>query len=110
MNFLFVETSHFTSHVTEYLTDDEYRRFQWFLIENPDSGAVVSGTGGIRKIRWSMAGRGKRGGIRVIYYWHPAKNRIYLLTLYGKSVKDDLTPAERKAWKRVVEEIENGQA
>ena len=62
MNFLFVETSHFTSHVTEYLTDDEYRRFQWFLIENPDSGAVVSGTGGIRKIRWSMAGRGKRGG------------------------------------------------
>ena len=46
----------------------------------------------------------------MIDYWHPAKNRIYLLTLYGKSVKDDLTPVERKAWKRVVEEIENGQA
>ena len=92
MNVLFVETSHFTSHVTEYLTDDEYRRFQWFLIENPNAGAVVSGTGGIRKARWSMAGRGKRGGVRVIYYRQPVKNRIYLLTLYGKSVEGRLDP------------------
>ena len=57
-----------------------------------------------------MAGRGKRGGVRVIYYWRTKKDRIYLLTLYGKNVKDDLTPAERRAWKRVVEEIENDQA
>ena len=110
MNILFVETSYFTTHVTEYLTDDEYRRFQWFLLENPHAGAVIGGTGGIRKVRWSMAGRGKRGGVRVIYYWRPEKSRIYLLTLYGKSVKDDLTLAERKVWKRVVVEIDNGQA
>ena len=110
MNILFIETSYFTAHVSEYLTDDEYRRLQWFLAERPNAGAVISGTGGIRKVRWSMAGRGKRGGVRVIYYWRTANNRIYLLTLYGKNVKDDLTPAERRVWKRVVEEIENDQA
>ena len=81
---------------------------KWFLAEHPDSGAVISGTGGLRKIRWSATGRGKRGGMRVIYYWRSAKNRLYPLTLYGKNVKDDLTSSERRAWKCVLEEIENG--
>ena len=70
---------------------------KWLLAEHPDSGAVISGTGGLRKLRWSTKGRGKRGGVRVIYYWRTTKNRIYLLTLYGKNVKDDLTLSERKA-------------
>ena len=107
MNILFVETSHFTARVHDYLTDDEYRRLQWFLAEYPDSGAVIRGTGGLRKLRWSTGGRGKRGGVRVIYYWRTAKNRVYLLTLYGKNVKDDLTASEGRAWRRVLEEIEN---
>ncbi len=107
MNILFVETSHFTARVHDHLTDDEYRRLQWHLAEHPDSGAVVSGTGGLRKLRWSAGSRGKRGGVRVIYYWRPVKNRLYLLTLYGKSVKDDLTSSERRAWRRGLEEIEN---
>ena len=97
MNSLFVETSHFTARVHGYLTDDEYRRLQWLLAEHPDSGAIISGTGELRKLRWRTTGRGKRGGIRVIYYWRTTKNRIYLLTLYGKNVKDDLTSSERKA-------------
>lgn len=110
MDTLFVETGYFTAHAGKYLTDDDYRQLQAFLVEHPDTGAVISGTGGIRKVRWSTTGRGKRGGIRVIYYWRPKESRIYLLTLYGKNVKDDLTYAERKAWKRVVEDIENDQA
>ena len=110
MNILFVETGHFTARVHDHLTDDEYRRLQWFLADHPDSGAVISGTGGLRKLRWSTEGRGKRGGVRVIYYWRPAKNRVYLLTLYGKNVKDDLTSSERRAWRRVLEEIENESA
>ena len=56
MNILFVETSHFTARVHDYLTDDEYRRLQWILAEHPDSGAVIGGTGGLRKIRWSATG------------------------------------------------------
>ena len=108
MNILFVETSHFTARVHDYPTDDEYRRLQWILAEHPDSDAVIGGTDGLRKIRWSATGRGKRGGVRVIYCWRPAKNRVYLLTLYGKNVKDDLTSSERRAWRRVLEVIENG--
>ena len=107
MNILFAETSHFTARVHDHLTDDEYRRLQWLLAEHRDSGAVISGTGGLRKLRWSTRGRGRRGGVQVICYRRPAKNRPYLLTLYGKNVKDDLTSSERRTWRRVVEEIEN---
>ena len=81
--------------------------FNGFSAEHPDSGAVISGTGGLRKLRWSTRGRGKRGGVRVICYWRPTENRLYLLTLYGENVKDDLTSSERRAWRRVLEEIEN---
>ena len=72
------------------------------------AGDIIRGSGGIRKIRWRSKGRGKRGGSRVIYYWLVSEEHIYLLTLYGKGVKDDLTPAERAAWRKVVEEIANG--
>ena len=65
-------------------------------------------TGGVREIHWAMTGRGKRGGSRVIYYWLAKEDHIYLLTLYAKSAKDDLTVAERVAWRRAVEAIDNG--
>ena len=64
-------------------------------------------TGGVRKIRWAMPGRGKRGGSRVVYYWLAQDDHIYLLTLYAKGVKDDLKAAERAAWRKVVEAINN---
>ena len=67
----------------------------------------MRGTGGVRKIRWAMVGHGKRGGSRVIYYWLAKEDHIYLLTLYAKGVKDDLTAAERVAWRRAVEAIDN---
>ena len=105
---LFIETSEFTKHLRSHLDDDSYTALQMFLSAYPDAGDIIRGSGGMRKIRWRSKERGKRGGSRVIYYWHVAEDHIYLLTLYGKGVKDDLTPAERAAWRKVVEEIKNG--
>ena len=68
---------------------------------------MIRGTGGIRKIRWAMPGRGKRGGSRIIHYWLAKEKHIYLLTVYAKGAKDDLTGAERDAWRRAVEAIDN---
>ena len=105
---LFIETTVFTKYLSSHLDDDSYAVLQAFLSERPDAGDIIRGSGGIRKIRWRSKGRGKRGGTRVIYYWLVQEEHIYLLTLYGKGVKDDLTPGERATWRKVVEEIERG--
>lgn len=105
---LFVETSNFTRHLQSHLNDDDYAALQAFLGLHPDAGDVIRGSGGIRKMRWGSKGRGKRGGIRVIYYWFASDDCIYLLTLYDKGVKVDLTRAELTAWRKIVEDIENG--
>ena len=84
---IFIETSRFTELVKTHLSDDEYAAFQWLLLERPDAGSIVSGSGGVRKIRWGLRGRGKRGGIRVIYYWKKPDGEIWLLTLYAKNEK-----------------------
>ena len=104
---LFVETLEFTRYLRSYLDDDGYAALKAFLSTHPDAGDVVRGSGGIRKIRWGSKGRGKRRGIRVIYYWLGAEDRVYLLTLYGKGVKEDLTRAELAAWRKIVKEIKN---
>ena len=88
MRLLFVETSAFTKHLPALLDDDSYAALQAFLGAQPHVGSVIRGSGGIRKLRWRSKGRGKRGGIRVIYYWRAPEDRIYLLTLYGKGVRD----------------------
>lgn len=105
---LFIETLEFTKHLPTHLDDDSYAALQAFLSAHPDAGDIIRGTGGIRKVRWISRGRGKRGGSRVIYYWLVAEDHIYMLTVYGKGVKDDLTPAERTAWRKVVEAIKHG--
>ena len=69
---LFIEAPKFTELVKEHLSDDEYAALQWMLLERPDAGPIVPGSGGVRKLRWGLRGRGKRGGIRVIYYWKTA--------------------------------------
>ena len=66
---LFIEAPKFTELVKEHLSDDEYAALQWMLLERPDAGPIVPGSGGVRKLRWGLRGRGKRGGIRVIYHW-----------------------------------------
>ena len=86
----FVETKLFTRLVQEYLSDDEYSELQQALIANPEAGAVVPGSGGIRKLRWGVAGRGKRGGIRVIYFLRTRRGQIWMLTLYPKNVTENI--------------------
>lgn len=103
----FVETSLFTKNLPKYLDDAGYAALQAFLGFCPSSGQVIRGSGGIRKLRWKSRRGGKRGGSRVIYYWLAREDHIYLLTIYGKDIKSDLTAGELATWRRVVEEIEN---
>lgn len=88
---IFIETPVFTRLVTTTLTDEEYGAFQEWLAGRPDVGAAIRGGGGIRKVRWASAGRGKRGGIRVIYLWRVNEAQILLLTLYAKKERTDLS-------------------
>jgi hypothetical protein len=99
----FIETSIFTRQVTALLKDEEYREMQIALSVHPESGAIIPRTGGLRKIRWSITGRGKRGGVRAIYYWVVAKDQILMLFMYSKNEKDDLTPTQLKVLREVVE-------
>ena len=87
--FAFVETPLFTRLVGEYLSD-EYLKLQQALAENPETGPVIPGSGGVRKLRWAMPGRGKRGGLRVIYYLRSRKGLIWMLTLYPKNVAENI--------------------
>lgn len=102
---LFIETSLFTRLLSDYLSDDEYLGLQAQLMEHPDAGAIVPGSGGVRKLRWAVSGRGKRGGIRVIYYWKCANDEIWMLTLYAKNERSTI-PAH--ILKQIAEEIGNG--
>lgn len=104
--FSFVETRLFTRLVQAYLADEQYAALQRALTLNPAAGAVIPGSGGIRKLRWAASGRGKRGGYRVIYYVCRADGVIWMLTIYPKNVMDDI-PAATLA--RIREEIEDGQ-
>lgn len=103
---LFIETSYFTSIVKEYFSDKEYMGFQIYLAQHPLQGCVIRGTGGCRKIRYGAGGRGKRGGVRVIYYYRSKKGIIYLFDIYAKNEKSDLAPKERSILRSVIKEIE----
>ena len=101
----FIETSVFTRMVVALLSDDEYRKLQNELADNPERGDLVKGGGGIRKMRYSMQGRGKSGGVRVIYYWVKSDHLIYMLVVYPKSKKDNLTDKETAALREFVKEL-----
>ncbi|MBM4328808.1 MAG: hypothetical protein FJ118_16800 [Deltaproteobacteria bacterium] len=101
---VFIETSVFTRQLTDLLSEDEYKELQTFLADRPDAGPIIRGTGGLRKVRWGSESRGKSGSVRVIYYWGVAEDRIFLLLMYRKGEQDDLTPAQRKILRRIVEE------
>ena len=104
MPIIFIETTIFTKLLPKYLTDDEYRVFQWYLLLNPEVGDLVRGSGGVRKVRWAPEGKGKRSGIRIMYYWKKKDDEIWLLTLYSKSEKATI-PGH--ILKKIAEEIEN---
>ena len=89
-----------------YLDDDEYGELQTHLIKHPNSGKVVPGSGSVRKLRWAAEGRGKRGGLRVIYYLRLARGHIWMLTLYGKNVSENIPAHVLRSMK---EEIDNAK-
>ncbi len=99
----FLETSIFTKRIVECLTDAEYAEFQDYLMQNPEAGDVIQGTGGLRKIRWKGSGRGKRGGTRIIYYWWRPE-RMLMLYAYLKKERADLTRDQLKLLAEVVKE------
>ena len=88
----FVETPIFTKIITRLLDDEEYRSLQIALMLRPEQGPVIRGAGGLRKVRWARLGAGKRGGLRVIYYWARGEGVFYMLYAYSKNEQGDLTP------------------
>ena len=106
---IFIEAPPFERVRQEYLDDDRYRLMQSTLMANPTAGDLIRGSGGIRKLRWAAAGTGKRGGLRVIYYCITERERILLLTVYRKSEVSDLTPAEVRALRALVETLGEGE-
>ena len=101
----FLETPAFTRHLSAYLTDDEYAALQAFLAAHPEAGDVMPGTGGFRKLRWSddRRGKGKRGGLRVIYYFLTQDHQVWLFTLFGKGEADDLTPEQKRQLRAAID-------
>ncbi len=99
-----IETSTFTRQVQKLLSDEEYKQLQSELINRPDIGPVISGSGGLRKVRWNYRGRGKRGGVRVIYYWVVSHERLLMLLIYPKNMQDDLSPTQLKMLRQIVED------
>jgi hypothetical protein len=101
---VFIEAPAFTRHVSSYLTDDEYRRLQEALLANPEAGTVMSGTGGFRKMRWHdpRRGKGRRGGLRVIYYHFANETQVWLMTVYDKDELTDLTAAEKRVLRAAI--------
>lgn len=95
----FVELSPFAAARDQYFDDDEFSEFQRYLADHPDAGDVIPGSGGCRKVRWSAQGRGKRGGIRVIYFLRLGSGEIVLVTMYAKNVRDNIDPMVLKRLK-----------
>jgi hypothetical protein len=101
----FVEAPAFSRYRQDYLDDEGFRELQQALASNPEEGDLIPGAGGIRKLRWrdSRRGKGKRGGLRIIYYCFLSDEEIWLLTMYGKDEASDLTKDEKAQLRRVLE-------
>jgi hypothetical protein len=88
---VFVETQIFTQMVKEYLSDEEYAELQKYIMKDPEVGKIIRGGGGVRKVRWSREGVGKSGGVRAIYYWVKKRDEVYMLTMYSKNEKENIS-------------------
>ena len=101
---IFIESPAFTEDVQRLLTDEDYAKLQLHLAEYPFTGDLIKDTGGLRKIRWAAGGKGKSGGVRVIYFHVVADAQIRMILIYKKGIKDDLTPKEKKILRKLNEE------
>ena len=100
----FAETPVFTRRIHGTLRDEQYRALQTALLRRPEQGSLIPGSGGLRKIRWGTRFEGKRGGYRIIYYWERGSETFYMLFIYAKSEREDLTRAQIKTLARIVRE------
>lgn len=100
-----VETQAFAREASAILDEQELDELKDYLAENPEAGVIIPASGGVRKIRWAASGRGKRGGARIIYYYHSLDLPLFLISIFAKSKKSDLDPAELKAAKKFAETI-----
>lgn len=107
--FEFIETSVFSKQRAELLVDDSFQKFQAFLLENHEDGDTINKTGGCKKIRWNLGNKGKQGGVRVIYHSLTAQGRIYLLLIYSKNRKDDLTESEKSILNQISKKLDRLQ-
>ena len=103
MKYEFIESSQFAKMVYDYLSEDDYTALQQFLLEHPEAGDVVKGSGGVRKVRWTRTGTGKSGGVRVCYYIRNAAGQILLLVIYAKSTRASIPGAVLKQLKELLD-------
>ena len=106
MKAVFVELPPFERYRADYLDDDAFLRLQQSLMLNPEAGALIPGTGGLRKLRFAdeRRGKGKRGGLRVIYYWWDSSLQFWLFTIYDKDEMSDLTKTQREMLKQMIKD------
>ena len=103
-----IDTSVFTRCIKELLSDDDYAALQTDLVQRPDAGDLIQGGHGLRKLRWKIEGSGKRGGVRVIYYWHTADDQLWMLYAYAKAEREDLTRQQLKQLAEIAKRWKDG--
>lgn len=102
-----VESTSYLNAIDKLWTVDDKEAFKLYIALNPEDGSIISDTGGLRKIRWSSSGRGKRGGARVIYYYYNETAPLYLLYAYPKGTQENLTSNEKKIFKELATELKH---
>jgi hypothetical protein len=105
---IFIETKLFTRTIEEHLSGEEYLALQSSLLSLPEQGVLISGLMGVRKLRWSIEGKGKRGGMRIIYYFNKPNHEIWMLAVYAKNQKSDLSSQDRATIIKIMDVIKNG--
>ncbi|MEW8585952.1 MAG: type II toxin-antitoxin system RelE/ParE family toxin [Candidatus Thiodiazotropha sp.] len=108
MDMVILETSIFTRLIKDLMSDDEYRDFQEVLLNRPDMGDLVQGSGGLGKVRWKLEGRGISGGVRIIYYWVTADDQLRMLYAYPKGKQENLTQEQLAMLRKIVERWPDG--
>ena len=103
-----IELPPFIRNAKKLLNNTDREELKAFLTQHPNKGSVIPGTGGLRKLRWSAKGKGKRGGARIIYFYYQIKNRIYLFTCYSKNEQTDLRPEIKKQLKTMLDSLKKG--
>lgn len=103
LTMIIIETSIFTRRIKELMSDDDYRELQEALTVRPDMGALIQGSGGLRKVRWKLEGTGKSGGVRAIYYWLTENEQLLMLYVYPKNEQENLTDEQKRVLRQVVE-------